>query len=195
MSVKRIWSAQAVLLILLLSGCSGLGTKRGSDGSPLAPEDGSTHRRDRDARDRHDSRGSERSIRRNRERHGEQHCDVVGEFDRRRQRYCRHDRRERNVHGTSDSADAEHDHGDGNQPDDATQKGSSTVTLQNPIPVLNSVSPSSIPAGAFSLTLTRQRLREKFHCDIRRTDADHNICFADGIASRLERRRQHKSAP
>jgi len=41
MSVKRIWNTQAVLLILLLSGCSGLGTKHGSDGSPLAPEDGS----------------------------------------------------------------------------------------------------------------------------------------------------------
>jgi uncharacterized protein (DUF1800 family) len=38
--------------------------------------------------------------------------------------------------------------------DDATQKGSTSVTLQNPIPVLNSVSPTAIPAGSFSLTLT-----------------------------------------
>jgi uncharacterized protein (DUF1800 family) len=37
---------------------------------------------------------------------------------------------------------------------DATQKSSSVATLQNPIPVLNSVAPASIPAGAFALTLT-----------------------------------------
>jgi uncharacterized protein (DUF1800 family) len=37
---------------------------------------------------------------------------------------------------------------------DTTQESSSTVTLQNPIPVLTSVAPTSIPAGPFSMTLT-----------------------------------------
>ena len=37
---------------------------------------------------------------------------------------------------------------------DATEKGNSAVTLQNPIPVLTSVTPSSISTGTFALTLT-----------------------------------------
>src|ERR1700760_1137264 len=41
MSVKRTWSAQAVLLMLCLSGCSGLGSKNSSDGSPSTPDNGS----------------------------------------------------------------------------------------------------------------------------------------------------------
>src|SRR6185437_1933600 len=36
------WSAQAVLLILWLSGCSGLGTKTGGSGSPVLPPDSGT---------------------------------------------------------------------------------------------------------------------------------------------------------
>ena len=37
---------------------------------------------------------------------------------------------------------------------DSTQKSSSTVTLQNPIPILNSIAPTSIATGTFALTLT-----------------------------------------
>ena len=37
---------------------------------------------------------------------------------------------------------------------DATQKATSAVTLQNPVPVLNSVAPTTIAAGSFALTLT-----------------------------------------
>jgi uncharacterized protein (DUF1800 family) len=37
---------------------------------------------------------------------------------------------------------------------DATKSGSSTVTLQNPIPVLTSVTPNSIGLGAFLITVT-----------------------------------------
>ena len=37
---------------------------------------------------------------------------------------------------------------------DATKKANSAVKLQNPVPVLNSVAPTTIAAGSFSLTLT-----------------------------------------
>ena len=37
---------------------------------------------------------------------------------------------------------------------DATKSGASTVTLQNPIPVLTSVTPNSIGLGAFTITVT-----------------------------------------
>jgi hypothetical protein len=36
---------------------------------------------------------------------------------------------------------------------DATAAGSSTVTLQNPVPVLTSIAPTSVPAGAFAITV------------------------------------------
>ena len=35
----------------------------------------------------------------------------------------------------------------------ATVKGASTVTLVNPVPVVNSISPSSVNVGAFSITV------------------------------------------
>lgn len=37
---------------------------------------------------------------------------------------------------------------------DSTKSGSVTVTLNNPVPVLSTVSPTSIPLGAFTLTIT-----------------------------------------
>ena len=37
---------------------------------------------------------------------------------------------------------------------DATKSGSATVTLDNPVPVLTSATPTSIPVGSFTLTLT-----------------------------------------
>jgi hypothetical protein len=37
---------------------------------------------------------------------------------------------------------------------DPTQSGSATVTIENPVPVLNSVSPTSIPVGNFTLQVT-----------------------------------------
>jgi len=39
--VKRIWTAPAGILLLLLGGCSGIGTKHGIDGTPTNPDDGS----------------------------------------------------------------------------------------------------------------------------------------------------------
>ena len=36
---------------------------------------------------------------------------------------------------------------------DATASGSSAVTLQNPVPVLTSIAPTSVPAGAFAITV------------------------------------------
>ena len=36
---------------------------------------------------------------------------------------------------------------------DATASGSSAVTLQNPVPVLTSIAPASVPAGAFAITV------------------------------------------
>ena len=36
---------------------------------------------------------------------------------------------------------------------DATASGSSTVTLQNPVPVLTGIAPTSVPAGAFAITV------------------------------------------
>jgi hypothetical protein len=36
---------------------------------------------------------------------------------------------------------------------DATATGSSAVTLQNPVPVLTSIAPTSVPAGAFAITV------------------------------------------
>ncbi len=36
---------------------------------------------------------------------------------------------------------------------DATASGSSAVTLQNPMPVLTSIAPTSVPAGAFAITV------------------------------------------
>src|ERR1700722_7038335 len=42
MSLKRIWGAQAGILVLVLSGCSGLGTKTGGGRSSPSPEGSSS---------------------------------------------------------------------------------------------------------------------------------------------------------
>ncbi len=216
MSVKRIWNTQAVLLILLLSGCSGLGTKHGSDGSPLAPEDGSngtgmtvtpssvtiragsneafaatinsstTITGNSTSPTTSTSTGISTST---------STGISIGTGDRTSKRASSSKRNSTGSSAnssTSDSTSSSTNNGvtwsvnsivggnatvgtiDANgmytapailptpntitvtatMADDATQKSSSTVTLQNPIPVLNSVAPSSIPIGAFSLTLS-----------------------------------------
>ncbi len=151
--MKRIWSAQAVLLILCLSGCSGLGTKRGSDGSPLGPDGSST--------------GVSVSPTSATIRAGanESFAATVSGMASNTVTWSVN-----SIAGGNASVGTIDANGMYTAPatlptpntitvtatstDDATQKGSTSVTLQNPIPVLNSVSPTAIPAGSFSLTLT-----------------------------------------
>ncbi|HEY2823036.1 MAG TPA: hypothetical protein VGJ06_18470 [Candidatus Acidoferrum sp.] len=153
MSVKRIWSAPAAILMLLLSGCSGLGTKRGSDGSTLPPDGGSTGVSVTPATATVRA-GSNESF-----------AAVVSSSPNGTVTWSVN-----SVAGgdaTTGTIDA---NGMYTAPaglptpnaitvtatssDDVTQKGSSTVTLQNPIPILNSVAPSTIATGAFGLTLS-----------------------------------------
>ncbi len=153
MSVKRIWSAQAVLLMLWLSGCSGLGTKRGSDGSTLPPDGSSTGVTVTPATATIRAGANEAFAA---TVSGMASTTVTWSVN--------------SIAGGNASVGTIDANGMYTAPatlptpntvtvtatstDDATQKGSTSVTLQNPIPVLNSVSPTAIPAGSFSLTLT-----------------------------------------
>ena len=153
MSVKRIWSAPAAILMLLLSGCSGLGTRRGSDGSPALPDGANTGVTVTPATVTIRA-GSNESF-----------AAVVSSSPNASVTWSVN-----SIAGGNASSGTIDANGMYTAPaslptpntitiaatssDDATKTGSSAVTLQNPIPVLNSVSPSAIATGAFGLTLT-----------------------------------------
>jgi uncharacterized protein (DUF1800 family) len=153
MSVKRIWSASAVL-IFFLSGCTGLGTKNTGSGSPtLPPDSGSTSVTvtPPTATIRVGSNESFAAV-----VSGATNTSVTWSVN--------------SVAGGNATTGTIDANGMYTAPAslptpntvtiaatsaaDTTQKGTATVTLQNPIPVLTSVSPSTISASAFSLTLT-----------------------------------------
>lgn len=154
MSVKRLWTAQAVLLVLWLSGCSGLGTKRGSDGSPVLPPDSA-------------SKGVTVTPATATIRAGgnEAFAATVSGLTNNTVTWSVN-----SIDGGNSSVGTIDANGMYTAPatlptpntvtvtatstDDTTQKGNSSATLQNPIPILTSVSQTTIPAGAFSLTLT-----------------------------------------
>ena len=185
MSVKRIWSAQAGILDFVaerLRRCRH--KKQRQRASPtLPPDNANQHQRHRDARNSDDSRGSERKLRRRRERQHEHKRHVVGKFGCGRQRNNRHDRLERNVHGAGEPAHTEHDHHHCNQRGRHNEKGNQHGH------VAESDSGSyfrfAIPNfdGDVFADADWQRLRAKFHGDVQRTDADDDLCLADGIAS------------
>jgi uncharacterized protein (DUF1800 family) len=153
-SVKRIWSAQAVLLILWLSGCSGLGTKTGGSGSPVLPPDSGSKSVTVTPATATIRAGANEAFAATVS--GITNSSVTWSVN--------------SIAGGNSSVGTIDANGMYTAPvilptpnavtvtatstDDATQKGSSSATLQNPIPVLTSVSPTTIPAGTFSLTLT-----------------------------------------
>jgi uncharacterized protein (DUF1800 family) len=152
-SVKRIWSTQAVLLVVLLSGCSGLGTKRGSDGSTLPPDGGSTGvtvtpatatvragANEAFAATMSSSTNNSVTWSVNSVAGGNA---STGTIDANGMYTAPASLPSPNTITVTATSSA-----------DTTQKGSSAVTLQNPIPILNSVAPSSISVGTFGLTLT-----------------------------------------
>ena len=153
MSVNKIWSAQAGILVLVLSGCAGVGTKSsGSGASPTLPDSASvsvtvtpataTVRAGANASFAAAVSGSTNN-------------NVTWSVN--------------TVAGGNATTGAIDANGMYTAPAtlptpntvtitatsaaDTTKKATSAVSLQNPIPVLSSVSPSVIPAGAFSLTL------------------------------------------
>ncbi len=152
MSLKRIWSAQAGILVLLLSGCSGLGTKTGGGGSSTSPEGSSSSVTVTPATATIRA-GSNESFAASVS--GSTNSNVTWSVN--------------SVAGGSATTGTIDANGLYTAPAsvptpntvtitatsaaDTTQQGTSAVTLQNPIPVLTSVAPSSITAGTFSLTL------------------------------------------
>ena len=153
MTVKRIWRALPLLLVFALSGCSGLGTRRGSDGSPLPTDGASTgvtvtpatatiRAGSNEAFAATVSGSANNSVTWSVNSIGGGNA-AVGTIDANGMYTATASLPTPNsVTVTATSAA------------DTTQKGTSTITLQNPIPVLNSVAPTSIPVGSFSLTLT-----------------------------------------
>jgi len=153
MAVKRLWSTQAVLLLLLLSGCTGLGTRHGSDGSPLPPDSSGTGVTVTPATATIRAGSNEAFAA---TVSGSTNTSVTWSVN--------------SIAGGNATVGTIDANGMYTAPaslptpntitvaatstDDATKKGSSAVTLQNPIPVLTSVTPAAISTGAFSLTLT-----------------------------------------
>ena len=156
MSVKRIWSAQAGILVLLLSGCAGVGTKSsGSGASPTLPPDNTTSISvtvtPATATVRAGANASFAAA-----ISGSTNTSVTWSVN--------------SVNGGNATMGTIDANGMYTAPAslptpttvtitatsavDTTKKATSSVSLQNPIPVLTSVSPSPITAGAFSLTLT-----------------------------------------
>ena len=152
MAVKRIWTAPAGILLLLLSGCSGLGTKHGVDGTPTSPDDGSGSVVVTPATATIRAGATEAfaaSV------SGSTNTTVTWSVN--------------SVAGgnaTTGTIDATGMYtAPANLPTpntitvtatsaaDTTKQGSGSVTLQNPIPVLNSVAPTSIITGSFSISL------------------------------------------
>jgi uncharacterized protein (DUF1800 family) len=152
MSVKRIWSTHAVLLIFLLSGCSGLGTKRGSDGSTLPPDGGTngvtvtpataTIRAGANEAFAATVSGSTNNSVTWSVNSTAGGSATLGTIDANGMYTAPATLPTPNTITITATSAA-----------DTTQTGTSAVTLQNPIPVLTSVSPSPITTGAFSLTL------------------------------------------
>ncbi len=60
---------------------------------------------------------------------------------------------------------------------DKTLNGNVSVTLQNPIPVPQKVSPDFVPVGNFSLYGDGHEIRERSQGDVRRDTPDHNLCL------------------
>jgi uncharacterized protein (DUF1800 family) len=156
MSVKKFWSAQAGILVLLLSGCAGVGTKTsGSGASPTLPPDNTTSVSvtvtPATATVRAGANASFAAT-----VSGSTNTNVTWSVN--------------SVSGGNATTGTIDANGMYTAPTslpttntvtitatsaaDTTQKGTSAVSLQNPIPILTSVSPSPITAGAFSLTLT-----------------------------------------
>jgi uncharacterized protein (DUF1800 family) len=139
--------------MLWLSGCSGLGTKRGGDGSPLSPDSSSTGV---------SVTPTSATIRAGA---NEAFAATVSGMTNNTVTWSVN-----SIAGGNSSVGTIDANGMYTAPvtlpasnmitvtatstDDATQKGSSTATLQNPIPILTSVSPTVIPAGTFAMTLT-----------------------------------------
>jgi uncharacterized protein (DUF1800 family) len=156
MSVKNFWSAQAGILVLLLSGCAGVGTKTsGSGASPTLPPDNTTSvsvtvtpatatvRAGANANFAATVSGSTNtnvtwSV--NSVAGGNA---TTGTIDANGMYTAPTSLPTTNTVTITATSAA-----------DTTQKATSAVSLQNPIPILTSVSPSPITAGAFSLTLT-----------------------------------------
>jgi uncharacterized protein (DUF1800 family) len=153
MSVKRIWSAQAGILVLLLSGCSGLGTKRSSDGSPTLPDSGGGSVTVTPGAATVRAGGSESFA-----------AAVSGSTNNAVTWSVNSVAGGNAATGTIDANGMYLAPADLPTPNtitvtavsmaDTSQRASSTLTLQNPIPVLNAVAPASIATGAFGLTLT-----------------------------------------
>jgi uncharacterized protein (DUF1800 family) len=138
--------------MLWLSGCSGLGTKRGGDGSPLSPDSSSTGV---------SVTPTSATIRAGA---NEAFAATVSGMTNNTVTWSVN-----SIAGGNSSVGTIDANGMYTAPvtlpasnmitvtatstDDATQKGSSTATLQNPIPILTSVSPTVIPAGSFVMTL------------------------------------------
>jgi uncharacterized protein (DUF1800 family) len=153
MPVKRIWSASAVLIVFL-SGCTGLGTKSGGSGSPtLPPDSGSTSvtvtpatatirvgSNESFAAAVSGSTNTNVSWSVNSVAGGNA---TTGTIDANGMYTAPASLPTPNTVTITATSTA-----------DATEKGNSAVTLQNPIPVLTSVTPSSISTGTFALTLT-----------------------------------------
>jgi uncharacterized protein (DUF1800 family) len=150
--VKRIWTAPAGILLLLLGGCSGIGTKHGIDGTPTNPDDGSVAVTVTPATVTIRAGATEAfaaSVR------GTTNTNVTWSVN-----------AVAGGNATAGTVDATGMYtAPANLPSpntitvtatstaDTTKQGSSSVTLQNPIPILNSVAPTSIITGSFSLTL------------------------------------------
>jgi uncharacterized protein (DUF1800 family) len=151
--VKRNWSAPAVLLVLWLSGCAGLGSPHGSGTTPTSPDSGSASVTvtPATATIRAGSTGAFAAT-----VSGTTNTSVNWSVN--------------SVAGGNAAVGTIDANGIYTAPAslptpntvtvtatlvaDATQKANSAVTLQNPVPVLNSVAPTTIAAGSFGLTLT-----------------------------------------
>jgi uncharacterized protein (DUF1800 family) len=154
MAVKRIWTAPAGILLLFLSGCSGLGTKHGVDGTPAptSPDSGGVSVTVTPATITLRAGATEAfaaSV------SGSTNTNVTWSVN-----------AVAGGNATTGTIDANGMFtAPANPPtpntitvtatsaSDATKQGSGAVTLQNPIPVLNSVAPTSIITGSFSITL------------------------------------------
>ncbi|MGC1907261.1 MAG: IPT/TIG domain-containing protein [Candidatus Acidiferrum sp.] len=152
MAVKRMWTAPAGILLLLLGGCSGIGTKHGIDGTPTNPDDGSVAVTVTPATTTIRVGATETfaaSV------SGTTNTNVTWSVN-----------AVAGGNATAGTVDATGMYtAPANLPTpntitvtatsaaDTTKQGSGSVTLQNPIPILNSVAPTSIITGSFSLTL------------------------------------------
>ncbi len=154
MDVKRNWSAPAVLLVLWLSGCAGLGSSpHGGGTTPTSPDTGSASVTVTPATATIRAGATEAFA-----------ATVSGSTNTSVNWSINSVAGGNATVGTIDASGMYTAPASLPTPNtvtvtatsaaDATKNANSAVTLQNPVPVLNSVAPTTIAAGSFSLTLT-----------------------------------------